>query len=189
MNNMMYPYNFRCATFGGITQCALTPPTYADLATPATPRGWDKRVNLSDVEHPAAVALLGEIPVNQKLYDNLYGNLYGLPNYWGISACSVTGGPGCTASYGINLEWRYGNCNGYIAAFHNYGMNALITDGHVEWISKTKLLEYSSQVISAVNPYVPNSTPGGLFWTDGKGLQSQGTGWYANQFPGGPWPE
>lgn len=189
LNNMMFPANFRCATFGGITQCALTPPTYADYATPATPRGWDKRVNLSDVEHPASVALLGEMPVNQRNYDNLYGNLYGLPNYWGISACSVTSGPGCTASYGINLEWRYPYCNGYIATLHNFGMNALIVDGHVDWISKAKLFDYSSQVIGTGVGFVPNGTPGGLFWTDGKGLLSQGVGWYAHQFPGGPWPE
>lgn len=182
MNLNMFPYNYRCSSIGTSTSCGgLT------AGNPFTPEGWDKRVNMQDIKSPSAVAIVGEQPVLQNTR-NLYAA--SLPNWWGVSACSATNiALTCNASWGIFTQWRYPDCNGLIATFHNLGMNALLVDGHVEWLSKQQLLEYSVQVTGTSNPYGPNTTPGGLFWTDGKGMLSQASGWYHNQFPGGPWPE
>ena len=203
MNGAMFPSTYRGAwgsAFGGV---------------PNSPQGWSRMVNLSDVDHPSSVMLLGETAY------------FPIPNHWSatllasqiakspaITPCYVTNyvtwtpcycdnhfaaysqvGGGCVAipgsgEYSELQVTPTKSCNALTAYWHNNGMNVLKVDGHVEQVSKVTLQNYSLQMMLAspgVSANGPNSTPGGIFWGDGKGLNN-GQAWYSNQYPGAPWP-
>lgn len=200
MNGSMFPMNFRCSSMNTLFQCAIrSPPWPMDRATPNTPYGWNKAVNMSDITYPAQVVLVGEMPICP----------YGIPNPWGTGGlpggpvgltvwmCAATPDPGsvlCDGGgsmwYPTVKEWRLPDCNGFIATWHNLSMNTLFVDGHVEQVSKTKLMDYSVQAQSNLWPTtasVNNTMPGGIFWTDGKGAWNNAMGWYKDQWPGPPY--
>lgn len=181
MNLSMFPQTFRC--FGGVT-CGNSP---------ASPSLWNKRVNLSEINHASGVALLGEFPQCPLNAGNAWGTAYlPYPTYpaYGISSVSATNcGNGAYAVGNQWLwEWRMPTCNAWIAAWHSLGMNTLFVDGHVERVSKDTLITYSIQA-QAGGGVGANGSSGGIFWTDGRGMTGQGRAWYSDQYPGGPYPE
>ena len=178
MNTTMFPETFRCS--GGYT-CANSPTSQFK---------WNKRVNLSEINHASGVALLGEFPVCDLFRPNPWGTSYLPYSGYGISSVSATNcGTGAfTVTNPWLSEWRMATCNAWIAAWHGLSMNALLADGHVVAISKSALIDYSCQQ-QAGGGVGPNGSPGGIFWTDGRGLARAGSAWYADQFPGAPYPE
>ena len=177
MNGAMFPASYRSGYGGG------------SAAVPGSPQGWQKMVNLSDIDHPGSVMLLGEAAH------------YPAPSYWtatsayanspAIAPCYVTNcafGTFCDNHYQqsqnaydelqVTPSKSY-NC--LMAYWHNNGMNALKVDGHVELIPKATLKTYAAQAALA------NAPPGNLFWDDGKGGGCL-SAWYNNQYPGGTWP-
>ncbi|MCG3146682.1 MAG: hypothetical protein PCFJNLEI_00116 [Verrucomicrobiae bacterium] len=189
MNLDLFPLTWRC---GGASSCG---------AGPTSPQNWSRRVNMSDLNYGSSAMLLGEIPLD--------GSSFGLANPWGQAnggAWGYTlpygGATGLTplqvtnawniAWTGVNPDpriWLRNDCNAFVAAWHNLGMNVLFVDGHVDRVTKTTLLQYSKDM----HRTGPNGTPGGLFWTDGKGVlnvSSNGgeTQWYDNQYPGASYP-
>ncbi|MCG3147371.1 MAG: hypothetical protein PCFJNLEI_00810 [Verrucomicrobiae bacterium] len=183
MNGSMFPINWRCTTMSQFYQGS------GSEGQISSPFAWNKRVNLSEVQHPNGVVLLGEMPVNQIQFGaNLWGINYGLPIVATINAVSATNHQAVTGTHpfswpGTSLayEWRLPGCNALISAFHNLRMNTLFVDGHVEQVSKSQLFTYSVQAQSS--GLAPNGSPGMIFWNDGKGYRRQNYGWYADQFP------
>ena len=181
-NGDMFPTSWRC---GGAQSCG---------ANPGNPAQWSKRVNLNDINHASAVMLMGEQPsesvyqINPWYLNSSDGWIQYLPTYGGtLSAFTVTNSfwAWTLPTRADPRVWLLPNCNGYIATFHNLGMNALFVDGHVERMAKATLLAYSADM-----KYIgTNGSAAAMFWTDGKGASypsSNGgvTQWYDNQFPG-----
>jgi len=180
MNGAMFPATYRGGWAGACNpgQCL-----------PGSPIGWSRMVNLSDIDHPSSVMLLGE-----RAY-------YPTPSYWtatgayanspAINPCYVT-----NCVFGTFCDNHYTQANGaydelqvtpsksyncLVAYWHNNGMNALKVDGHVETIPKATLKT------SAAQAALSNAAPGNIFWDDGKGGGCL-SHWYDNQYPGGTWP-
>jgi len=200
MNASMFPINFRCSTMSQRLECALPSPPYPeDRATPRTPAGWNKAVNLSDIVYPSRVALLGEKP-NSGSSDNPWA-LWRLPYTDGgvhnsIWMCAATPSPDSAYCDGQGSawlptlkEWRKPEYNAFIAAWHNLNMNTLFADGHVEQVSKAKLIEYSkqAQATDSGSPGGSNSSPGGIFWYDGKQIWWRVVAWYSGKWPSPPY--
>jgi prepilin-type processing-associated H-X9-DG protein len=187
MNVDNFPETWRC---DGANDCG---------ASPNNPRGWSRRVNLSDLHQASTLMLMGEIPLDGNVMDNPWGQLngggwgYTLPygGTAGMAALQVTNVWNITWT-GVNPDpriWLMPNCNAFVAAFHDQGMNVLFADSHVERLSKATLLSYSVDM----EQLGPSLKPGIKFWTDGRGLlgvSSNGgeTHWYDNQFPGASYP-
>ena len=193
MNTDICPMTWRC---GGASSCG---------ASPVNAQGWSRRAKISDLNHGANAMLLGEIPLDGTILDNPWGQAnttgwgYTLPyggfigldyqsptNVWGSVWAGVLPDP---------RTWLMPNCNAFVATWHNLGMNVLFVDGHVDRVPKATLLSYSADVKSlcSVSDLTPTTLPGGLFWTDGKGVSTTGGGnntgcWYANQFPNASYP-
>ena len=187
MNGNMFSLTYRGA-WGSASACS-----------PGSPLGWSRMVNQSDIDHPSSVMLLGETAY------------FPVPNYWSATllASQIAKSPAITTCYVTNtVTWNPGycdnhftigggeynelqvtprkRCNALVAYWHDNGMNVLKVDGHVERIDEATLQTYSVDCMLksvGVSASVPNFTPGGIFWSDGKG-----SGWYYNQYPGGTWP-
>ena len=189
MNGNMFPSTYR-GSWGSASACS-----------PGSPNAWQRMVNLSDVDHPSSVMLLGETAYNGNA-NNLWGQALPCGKTPAISTCYVTNyvtwnpfycdnhfTPG-TGEYAEMQVTPSKSCNAQVAYWHNNSMNALKVDGHVELIPKVTLQAYSIQMMlaSVGSPANgANPTLGGIFWGDGKGLVN-GSPWYWNQYPGGVWP-
>ena len=94
-------------------------------------------------------------------------------------------------------EYLVPTYNASVAFFHNLGQNMMFCDGHVEWVSKSKLITFSCQYYNPSNDHVSQgqtgaNTPGGWFWADGKLVPGVDSNWSVSghwtqyQFPGAP---
>lgn len=177
MNLNLFPETWRC---GGASSCG---------ASPVSPGGWARRVNIADINQSSRALLLGETP-----YCATLNNPYAIANgtgwgYYlpyargaGITAEQVTNTTAWAGQLPDPRSWSVmPNANGYVSVWHGQGMNCLFVDGHVERVPKQTLLTYSVQKWSVASG--PNTSPGGIFWTDGKGAS-----WYNNQFPTTTYP-
>ncbi len=147
------------------------------------PSCWFRRVRVSDIAHPSGLALSGEMP-----YCTTSANAFNTvlppngPVYSGFSqvsflACTTNQPAGCQS-----VVWKREDCSNINSVFHNLGANILFVDGHVEWLRKPRLFEFTAQFsVSSAG----SEAPGAVFWNDGKGATAA---WYNNQFPGAPWP-
>ena len=142
--------------------------------------GWNKRENLADVNHPASLALIGEMPWcvwTGASPPNVWNATY-LPAAIDMTA-AVVSNTGNTA-FIWQKPTNYTYCNGYVAAWHGMSMNTLFPDGHVTQVKQADLLTYSSQFFKGGGT---DGSAGAIFWGDGKALN-----WFANQFPGYTFP-
>ena len=153
----------------------------------ANPAGFNKCMNMADINHPSSLALIGEMPWDVWAAGspaNNFGLAY-LPGgndapWMTADRVSTNTGPQNKAHTWTNVT-RFACCNGYMAAWHHNNMNTLFPDGHVEQISQSTLTNYSVQYQT---PGTAMNSPGWLFFNDGK-AQS----WYAGQFPGYNFPQ
>ena len=140
-----------------------------------SPSWWYKRVNLTDIAHPASLLLMGEMPVAPAGYPLKVdykgdGTGFTVPaggfpgdgvHVDGIYPCSVTNmADNCTGTG--NSTWsascnkaslfpyfapdRNLICNKQVAFFHFLGQNNLFPDGHVAWTTLAKVLTSCADV-------------------------------------------
>jgi prepilin-type processing-associated H-X9-DG protein len=131
---------------------------------------WNRRVRVSDTTHPGALALQGELAWKLDSAGPPHSFFNYLSFYW-----ATTNLPSGSAS----IVWRQPAWSNANSVFHNLAANVSFVDGHVERMAKSTLFQYTSQIY----PVDTTSTPGALFWHDGKSRL-----WYQNQYPAGPWP-
>ena len=203
-NNNLLPTTWRC---GGYNDCG---------ASPCNPNGWAKRTNINDIQHQANAALILENPVccgynshkaaGGMLVDNPWTEpngpgswISGVPMpfpggvYYGVNPENVTNITGVVDSrVPAMATWMMPNCNYSVSTFHNLGMNVLFFDGHVARVPKTTLCSYTVDVVvghyGVATPH-PNYSAGGLFWTDGVGINGTASnGDYYNIFGGNQFP-
>ena len=132
-----------------------------------SPKFWNKRVNVVDLNHPAGVILLGEAPVAPPNYyigmdtdgsGNKYADVnYGFPqnDYFGFWSQEVTN-PMIYAESTCEKDGNYPDFYFYpkrnlmaninVAFFHNLGQNNLYPDGHAAWISFQTMANYCLQI-------------------------------------------
>ena len=154
------------------------------------PNNFNKCVNLSDINHPSSLALIGEMPWDMwTVASSSPANVFFtqatscLPSGNGTKFYLTADGVGGTNTT-VDFKWtnvtRFAYCNGYVAAWHGMRMNTLFTDGHVEQISQSMLMSNAVQFQTGTD----TTAPGWLFFNDGKAKN-----WYANQFPGYNFPQ
>ena len=141
--------------------------------------GWNKRLNLADIDHPSSLALLGEMPWD-------VWTVSSPPNGWGLGYLpgQIYINSAVTTNLTLAGQWmkptRTTYCNGSVAAWHAMRMNTLAPDGHVIQVKQSDLCAYGNQFTTGGGS---DGTPGAIFWGDGKAAN-----WFANQFPGYPCP-
>ena len=142
--------------------------------------GWYKRENIADINHPANLALIGEMPWDVWTTGspaNVWNATY-LPGQIYMTANVVSNST-------LATQWQKPTpstyCNGYVAAWHAMSMNTLFPDGHVAQVKQTDLYNNASQFTKGGGT---SGTPGENFWGDGKAAN-----WFANQFPGYNFPK
>ena len=206
MNRSFLPSNFYGSYGSWVTPFFCTNGGSAMSATPPEPgsgnMGFSKRVNMSDIEHPSGVMLLGEVPIappNYRITPSFTTPGVGMPSsfgyaWLGVGYCQVTnmsvGGANPTAckppynSGNGDLEWIQPSFNQMVSTFHSLCMNVLYPDGHVSAVSKSTLINHCLDV-GIVRSGETNASSGWVFWEDLK-QSSQGNSWYWRRFPDAP---
>ncbi len=149
VNLDVIPQNFRPISLNG--------------GVPCNPKAWFGRPNIAKFTRPAAGLLLGERPACNNINSNPWGLM--LP-------FNVSQSPNSFSSYYVatNLcttplciyDWLEPDCNVYVSAFHNSGMNSLFLDGHVGRTSKATLIDYAIRQQAG-----PATTESRAFWSGG----------------------
>lgn len=185
INGNMFPLTYRGA-WGSAGPCSSTSPAASSRMT-----------NMSDIGHPSAVMFMGEAVF--ALAPTPYHPTLNLPyaKNPSISSCYVTNyvswNPYYCDNWFTQASGEYDiikispsrSCNALAAFWHNNNMNILMADGHVSRINSPTIARYGAEMM--LNGNGPNSSAGGIFWGDGKGLNN-GSPWYYGQYPGGSWP-
>ena len=221
-NADIFPLTFRATGGGYFCPCGNNTCGYW-YDSPYNVYTWSKRARGSDITHASGAMYMGEQPVDSSHHDaysiakpGIWSG-YGLPAQYGLNWFNAgmvtnifyTGNPYNVVNFSVGgpypFDWLTPDYNANIAMFHNQGMNALFCDGHVERIGRQQLITYTVQFLdpthtsnwittqNAALMSLGQTTPGGIFWNDGKLFPSidsnwgyYGARWTYNQYPGGP---
>lgn len=177
LNDAMFPQNWYNICGSG-------------LPASSTNAGWNRRMRITDISAPQRVLFAGERPWTPNA-SNPYGTQITAawngrcseisPNAFrpdSMTCCAIPNLP--PLPYNPIAAW-----------WHNFGMNSLYVDGHVERVSYVTLSNYTASVIVGgpcpsgicAHYYIGDNSPGCYFWNDNRGT----AGPYANQAPSGPY--
>lgn len=181
MNLDSFPVSFAAPLAACPDYCTNQPA----IVTEVSVREFNKRINLSDIDHPSSLLLLGEVPVAPPFYQvtpTYQLPQQGLPMAWqGIYYyCPINTINGVVINPAAGWNW-YGflpTCNWDVSFFHNLGMNTVYPDGHVAWLSQKTVINYEWD---AYNVSTNSNTAGVLFWFN-HGQEF----WFSRRLPGAP---
>jgi len=140
--------------------------------------GFRRRIRVTDISAPAKVFFVGEKPyVNGANPYSFYPYSAGginliTPANCGDMSANAFGKPPL-APYLTNYNYSI-----YAAWWHNWGMNSLYVDGHVERNSYATLTNYTADLVKGPI-YAGNGSAGAYFWNDNLGNRVP----YENQQP------